>query len=379
MRITSFVQFRGSIPIFWRHHLDLRYKPRMEIQQRSETFNVLLKHFKTLESHYGGKITAVNLVHSTGWEGRLANVYNDLSQRLEKNNFSYVAFDFHHNCRSMRWDRIDWLISNLSTDIQDQSYFLSVSVPGAADYKIVKTQKGVIRTNCIDCLDRTNVVQSFIAKKVLEIQLCEMFGGTEGCIKNNPLLVYRLNNMWADHGDSVSSHYAGTGAMKTDFTRNGVRTIFGILDDGKKGLLRYIYTHFHDGIAQDALDLFLGKYTVSNSLKSGERNNSPFLMGSSLLFHKKPNWRLLAAPMILVMSLAILIFSMIERSLGSLKLSMLISAILLASIMIMNERSMYVVLPRLVPVPRIKPSKSYLGIPIVRYLKRKFAPKRHLI
>lgn len=29
------------------------------------------------------------------------------------------------------------------------------------------TQKGVFRTNCMDCLDRTNVVQSVVARQVL--------------------------------------------------------------------------------------------------------------------------------------------------------------------------------------------------------------------
>lgn len=32
-------------------------------------------------------------------------------------------------------------------------------------------QTGVFRTNCIDCLDRTNVVQSLFAKRILEKQL----------------------------------------------------------------------------------------------------------------------------------------------------------------------------------------------------------------
>ena len=35
-------------------------------------------------------------------------------------------------------------------------------------------QSGVFRTNCIDCLDRTNVVQSLIARKSLEHQLRQL-------------------------------------------------------------------------------------------------------------------------------------------------------------------------------------------------------------
>lgn len=34
-----------------------------------------------------------------------------------------------------------------------------------------KTQRGVMRTNCMDCLDRTNVVQNLIARRSLLRQL----------------------------------------------------------------------------------------------------------------------------------------------------------------------------------------------------------------
>jgi len=44
--------------------------------------------------------------------------------------------------------------------------------------------------------------------------------------------------MWADHGDELSQQYAGTGAMKSAFTRTGKRDIWGLLDDGAKSLTR---------------------------------------------------------------------------------------------------------------------------------------------
>ncbi len=35
----------------------------------------------------------------------------------------------------------------------------------------LKTQRGVVRSNCMDCLDRTNVTQAAIGKDVLQRQL----------------------------------------------------------------------------------------------------------------------------------------------------------------------------------------------------------------
>jgi len=38
--------------------------------------------------------------------------------------------------------------------------------------------------------------------------------------------------VWADNGDRISFIYAGTGAIKADFTRTGSRTWMGLLNDG---------------------------------------------------------------------------------------------------------------------------------------------------
>lgn len=46
------------------------------------------------------------------------------------------------------------------------SYFL-VDTAG----KVVTNQEGVFRSNCMDCLDRTNVIQSLLARRSLQAQL----------------------------------------------------------------------------------------------------------------------------------------------------------------------------------------------------------------
>ena len=46
------------------------------------------------------------------------------------------------------------------------SYFMMD--PGGS---VMSVQQGVFRTNCIDCLDRTNVVQSMLGRRSLSQQL----------------------------------------------------------------------------------------------------------------------------------------------------------------------------------------------------------------
>lgn len=66
--------------------------------------------------------------------------------------------------------------------------------------------------------------------------------------------------LWADHGDALSWQYAGTGALKSGFTRTGKRTAAGLLDDGIKSAVRYYLNNYEDGHKQDALDLVSGAY-----------------------------------------------------------------------------------------------------------------------
>ena len=69
--------------------------------------------------------------------------------------------------------------------------------------------------------------------------------------------------MWANHGDDISLQYAGTGALKSGFTRTGQRTTGGLLDDGFKSGMRYFLNNFRDGQKQDAFDLVSGAFTIS--------------------------------------------------------------------------------------------------------------------
>jgi hypothetical protein len=81
-------------------------------------------------------------------------------------NFRYIAFDFHRICGHIHFERLSSLYNDIREDLDKQGYYL-VNAEG----KILEKQKGVVRTNCIDCLDRTNVTQSLLGRKALEMQL----------------------------------------------------------------------------------------------------------------------------------------------------------------------------------------------------------------
>ena len=56
--------------------------------------------------------------------------------------------------------------------------------------------------------------------------------------------------VWANNADAISEQYAGTGALKTDYTRTGKRSFKGVLNDGLNSATRYYLNNFKDGFRQ---------------------------------------------------------------------------------------------------------------------------------
>jgi hypothetical protein len=59
-----------------------------------------------------------------------------------------------------------------------------------------------------------------------------------------------FKSVWADHADVISIQYSGTGALKTDYTRTGKRTKWGLVRDGINSLTRFYKNNFADGFRQ---------------------------------------------------------------------------------------------------------------------------------
>ena len=84
----------------------------------------------------------------------------------------------------MRWDRISLLTDQLRDDLIEQGWveaFVLIachSLPASRYFQLdasnsepTRRQQGTLRTNCMDNLDRTNVVQAFVGKWVFNRRL----------------------------------------------------------------------------------------------------------------------------------------------------------------------------------------------------------------
>ena len=74
-----------------------------------------------------------------------------------------------------------------------------------------RQQYGTVRTNCTDCLDRTNSVQTYLGLETLQYQLMDLNLTDKPNIVSRFVEMFRA--MWISNGNELSKMYAGTGAL----------------------------------------------------------------------------------------------------------------------------------------------------------------------
>ncbi|KAJ5217507.1 uncharacterized protein N7469_011132 [Penicillium citrinum] len=275
----SYVQIRGSLPIFWEQTPGLiPGQQKIEITRSSEaTQHAFNKHFETLELDYGA-VHVVNLLSELrSGEAELSAKFrqhiarSSLRQKEgslgpEHSLLRMTDYDFLAETRGPSgYEASSQIKYELADSLDGFAYFLSedTSRPAAAIHNngqstappssVILQQDGVFRTNCLDCLDRTNLVQTIISSMALESFLHHQGG------RLSSELQMRHSTLWADNGDALSKIYAGTGALKSSFTRTGKMSLAGALADARKSATRLYVNNFTDKAKQKTIDILLGR------------------------------------------------------------------------------------------------------------------------
>lgn len=256
--VFSYLQIRGSIPLFFSQSpYSLRPRPVLLLSDEANSA-AMRTHFKALQERYGGETHVVNLVEMHGSEAVVGDKFRDGVAAMNaaatsdgtSPHVGWTWFDFHSECRGMRFENVGRLFTGLDEELSRISYTTtSATTPST-------TQSGILRTNCMDCLDRTNVVQSFSARLALTSQLATL--GTSIA----PVSDTSFNLLWADNGDAISKQYASTAALKGDFTRTRKRNLQGALTDLGLSVSRYFTNIITDFFSQATIDFLLGSVTT---------------------------------------------------------------------------------------------------------------------
>ncbi|KRX03656.1 hypothetical protein PPERSA_04208 [Pseudocohnilembus persalinus] len=265
---VSYVQIRGSIPLVWSQKgytkSELFYEQNQNIQKN--TFNL---HFGQLIKDYQ-KVLCLNLLQMQNeseyfltkeYENHIKN-NKDLKQYL-----NYQYFDFHDQCKGNNYKSIDKLLYTLQPTIKGFNLYYE-KYEGESTQ--IQLQQGVVRTNCLDCLDRTNVIMM----KIGALALSDMFLVLNYNLKEKQLsginilehldinsnlqntILINFKHQWADMGDNISQQYAGTGASTTQITKTGQA---GMFEKSFKGIQRFYKQNFEDDFKQECYKIIWGR------------------------------------------------------------------------------------------------------------------------
>ena len=253
-KLYSLVQIRGSIPLYFSQS-PYSFKPVPVLQRSAEVnYTAMKRHFNNLANRYDA-VQVDSLVAKHGNEAKIGEEYEKTMAKLNESGgvhgskIGFEWFDFHEVCRGMKFENVSLLMDTLADKLTEFGNTIEV------DGKIQKKQTGVLRTNCMDCLDRTNVVQSAYGRRELELQLKDQgFDLVLQVDKTTPW----FNTLWADNGDAISKQYTSTAALKGDYTRTRKRDYRGALNDFGLSLSRFFNNVVNDYFSQAAIDYLLG-------------------------------------------------------------------------------------------------------------------------
>jgi hypothetical protein len=272
----SYAQVRGSVPLFWEQAPGLLPgQQKITITRSAEgTQPAFDKHFEELEQNYGA-VHVVNLLSETKpGEAELTNLYrygvrhSSLNRTGENGSKDHqllreTEYDFHAETKGPSgYEAASMIRRIIERSAEGFAYYLSEEIDDSSEEMreaqsrrtvVVLQQEGVFRTNCLDCLDRTNLIQTIISQMAIESFLIHR--GERAASD----FWMRHSTLWADNGDALSRIYAGTGALKTSFTRHGKMSLAGAIADARKSATRLYINNFADKGRQNTIDVLLGR------------------------------------------------------------------------------------------------------------------------
>lgn len=239
-------------------------KPPIELNLVDPFYGAAALHFDNLFERYGAPVYVLNLVKArerTPRESKLlqefTNAIKYLNQFLPADKIIiHKAWDMSRASKSRDQDVIGTL-ENIAEEVVTTTGFFH---NGDGQTTIPSIQNGIARTNCIDCLDRTNAAQFVIGKRALGYQLHAL-----GIIDNTSIsydtdAVNMFTHMYHDHGDTIAIQYGGSQLVNTMETYRKINQWTSHSRDMVESFKRYYNNSFLDGQRQEAYNLFLGNY-----------------------------------------------------------------------------------------------------------------------
>ncbi|XP_013912441.1 PREDICTED: polyphosphoinositide phosphatase [Thamnophis sirtalis] len=280
---SSYVQVRGSVPLYWSQDIStMMPKPPITLDQADPFAHVAALHFDQMLQRFGSPIIILNLVkerekrkHERILSDELVAAVTYLNQFLPPEHaIVYIPWDMAKYTKSKLCNVLDRLNVIAENVVKKTGFFVNrpdsfcnVLRPdekwnelGGYVVPSGRLQTGVLRTNCVDCLDRTNTAQFMVGKCALAYQLYSL-----GLIDKPNLLfdtdaVRLFEELYEDHGDTLSLQYGGSQLVHRVKTYRKIAPWTQHSKDIMQTLSRYYSNAFSDADRQDSINLFLGVF-----------------------------------------------------------------------------------------------------------------------
>ncbi|URE48889.1 SAC domain containing protein [Musa troglodytarum] len=314
--ITSVVQNRGSIPLFWSQETSkLNIRPDIILHKKDKNYEATRLHFENLVKRYGNPIIILNLIKSREKKPResllraeFANAIDFVNKDIpEERRLKFLHWDIQKHSRRKVANVLELLgkvaayaldltgffycqvtpdlqiqdllsrgstgeaISSYSNSLKDESTYVGTEQGhdnlvnevqnGDNLAKSPRFQRGVLRTNCIDCLDRTNVAQYAYGLAALGHQLHALgFLDIPEVDLDSPL-ADDLMVFYERMGDTLALQYGGSAAHNKIFSeRRGQWKAATQSQELFRTIQRYYSNAYMDAEKQDAINIFLGHF-----------------------------------------------------------------------------------------------------------------------
>ncbi|XP_058781494.1 phosphoinositide phosphatase SAC2-like [Vicia villosa] len=320
MQISSVVQIRGSIPLFWSQEASpLNIKPDIILSHKDAKFEATKLHFENLVKRYGNPIIILNLIKThekrpreTILRTEFVNAVKSINQNLKEDEcLRFLHLDLHRQSRRKATNvlvqlgkvaasalqltdifycpvtpntRLEGLFPysfsennnvNETVAVQDRISKFNVDKETKVDncdyngddenkdytVKPKTLQSGVLRTNCIDCLDRTNIAQFAYGLVALGRQLQVLGFIKDPHIDLDKPLAKEVMKAYESMGDTLAFQYGGSAAHNKIFSeRRGQWKAAAQSQELIRTLQRYYNNTCLDGAKQKAINIFLGHF-----------------------------------------------------------------------------------------------------------------------
>ncbi|KAL4625231.1 hypothetical protein ACB092_05G010200 [Castanea dentata] len=332
MQITSVVQYRGSVPLIWSQNISgfHKFKPEFSLAPEQHNYEATKLHFENLAKRYGKPIIILSLLKTRGKKraeknlnAAYAKAITSIIENLpEKNHLRFCRWDLKTHMYHRRAIQELKQLGEFFADTLDLTGIFYCHLPqklclegflnlsyfdenlnenedadnletkvgdgvGSGDeyrkygVKSIICQKGVLRTNCLDCLDRTNIAQYMHGLVALGRQLhaLGLIESPNVDLEKNSL-AEDLMKVYEAMGDTLALQYGGSPAHNKIFAeiRGQWRPAAGC-QDLMKTVQRFYSNAFSDFERQDAINVFLGYFRPQLGklslweLDSGQRFN----------------------------------------------------------------------------------------------------------